>query len=222
MREIPFERKIEMLGEILDLVGHHDDVGMLGERALQPRRAAFRRADDEEVGARQVGETRRAALDAAMSSLRRDAIASRSRKLSGRRVRSFIDLRRNGAGISSSAPDDLRTLGRSVRFGYRGILGLDAIASRRGQERVMRLGPPPRSPAKSIDKLGKLRRRASRVKRRVAAGDSVTILSLAAQRNGAKTSTFPRSFAPRQAMNAPSSRRPASGLHVPCAPAWQA
>ena len=35
MAEIPFKRKVEMRGEILDLVGNDDDVGMLGERALR-------------------------------------------------------------------------------------------------------------------------------------------------------------------------------------------
>ena len=62
--EIPFQRKIEMRGEIFDLVRHHDDFGMLGERALQPRGAAFRRADDEEVGPGQVAEPCRVAVDA--------------------------------------------------------------------------------------------------------------------------------------------------------------
>src|SRR6476660_422378 len=44
MPEIPFKRKVEMRGEILDLVGNDDDIGMLGERALEPRRSTFRRA----------------------------------------------------------------------------------------------------------------------------------------------------------------------------------
>jgi hypothetical protein len=55
MLGVPFDRIIGMHREIFDLVGYHENSWMLSKQALQPRAAAFGRAQDYEVRIAEIG-----------------------------------------------------------------------------------------------------------------------------------------------------------------------